>query len=76
MSSTDVGCCPWTGPSTNPSPCLSRTRPAAVGCAGGIIAVGALGTLAGQIFVAAPVAVGAAIQYFTTITQPFTPPTR
>ncbi|WP_431971124.1 hypothetical protein [Nocardia sp. bgisy134] len=49
---------------------------AAVGCAGGIIAVGALGTLAGQIFVTAPVAVGAAIQYFSTINQPFTPPAK
>ncbi|MEV0028448.1 hypothetical protein [Nocardia sp. NPDC050793] len=44
---------------------------AAVGCIGGILAVGALGTLAGQIFVTAPVAVGAAIQYFTTINSPF-----
>ncbi|WP_431952749.1 hypothetical protein [Nocardia lijiangensis] len=49
---------------------------AAVGCAGGIIAVGALGTLAGQIFVTAPVAIGAVIQYFTTINQPFTPPAK
>ncbi len=46
---------------------------AAVGCVGGIIAVGALGTLAGQILVTAPVAIGAAIQYFTTINQPFVP---
>ncbi|WP_433521004.1 hypothetical protein ACQPZ2_26925 [Nocardia pseudovaccinii] len=47
---------------------------AAVGCIGGIIAVGALGTLAGQILVTAPVAIGAAIQYFTTINQSFTAP--
>ncbi|WP_431966125.1 hypothetical protein [Nocardia sp. bgisy134] len=44
---------------------------AAVGCIGGILAVGALGTLAGQILVTAPVAAGAAIQYFTTINSPF-----
>ncbi|MEV6139622.1 hypothetical protein AB0L63_26955 [Nocardia sp. NPDC051990] len=43
---------------------------AAIGCLGGIVAVGALGTLAGQILVTAPVAIGAAIQYFTTINQP------
>lgn len=49
---------------------------AAVGCVGGILAVGALGTLAGQILVTAPVAVGAALQYFTTINQPFTPPAK
>ncbi|MGV9674531.1 hypothetical protein ACWDSJ_04550 [Nocardia sp. NPDC003482] len=46
---------------------------AAIGCLGGIIAVGALGTLAGQLLITAPVAVLAAIQYFTTINQPFTP---
>ncbi|MFD4444539.1 hypothetical protein ACFWPK_32650 [Nocardia sp. NPDC058519] len=44
---------------------------AAVGCIGGILAVGALGTLAGQILVTAPVAIGAALQYFSTINQPF-----
>ncbi|MEV6257469.1 hypothetical protein AB0L97_29870 [Nocardia sp. NPDC051911] len=47
---------------------------AAIGCLGGIIAVGALGTLAGQILITAPVAIGAAIQYFTTINQPFIAP--
>ncbi|MFF7943909.1 hypothetical protein ACFZC5_29730 [Nocardia gamkensis] len=47
---------------------------AAIGCLGGIIAVGALGTLAGQLLVTAPVAIGAAIQYFTTINQPFNAP--
>ncbi|MFE3280806.1 hypothetical protein [Nocardia sp. NPDC059239] len=46
---------------------------AAVGCLGGIVAVGALGTLAGQLLVTAPVAIVAAVQYFTTINQPFTP---
>ncbi len=44
---------------------------AAIGCIGGIIAVGALGTLAGQLLVTAPVAIMAAVQYFTTINQPF-----
>ncbi|MEU6561761.1 hypothetical protein [Nocardia nova] len=47
---------------------------AVVGCLGGIIAVGALGTLAGQLLVTAPVAVIAAVQYFTTINAPFNPP--
>ncbi|MBF6129115.1 hypothetical protein [Nocardia brasiliensis] len=46
---------------------------AAVGCLGGIIAVGALGTVAGQILITAPVAIGAAIQYFATINQPPVP---
>ncbi|MEV6326041.1 hypothetical protein AB0M45_33475 [Nocardia sp. NPDC051787] len=46
---------------------------AAIGCLGGIIAVGALGTLAGQLLITAPVAIGAAIQYFATINQPFVP---
>ncbi|WP_433725799.1 hypothetical protein ACQP0C_31355 [Nocardia sp. CA-129566] len=44
---------------------------AAIGCLGGIIAVGALGTLAGQLLVTAPVAIGAAIQYFSTVNTPF-----
>ncbi|MEV0294831.1 hypothetical protein [Nocardia sp. NPDC050710] len=44
---------------------------AAIGCLGGILAVGALGTLAGQILVTAPVAIGAAIQYFTTINSAY-----
>lgn len=46
---------------------------AVIGCLGGIVAIGALGTLAGQLLVTAPMAVLAAVQYFTTITQP--PPT-
>ena len=46
---------------------------AGLGCLGGIIAVGALGTLAGQLLVTAPVAVMAAVQYFTTINAPFVP---
>ncbi|MFD0363598.1 hypothetical protein ACFQZZ_19290 [Nocardia sp. GCM10030253] len=49
---------------------------AAVGCIAGIALVGAIGTVAGQIFVTAPVAIGAAIQYFTTINQPFAPPAK
>ncbi|MBF6207391.1 hypothetical protein IU483_25370 [Streptomyces gardneri] len=49
---------------------------AAIGCLGGIIAIGALGTLAGQILVTAPVAIGAAIQYFTTINQPSVAPAK
>ncbi|WP_433712996.1 hypothetical protein ACQP2U_01345 [Nocardia sp. CA-084685] len=47
---------------------------AAIGCLGGIIAIGALGTLAGQILITAPVAIGAAIQYFSTINAPFNAP--
>ncbi|MFE9575510.1 hypothetical protein ACFYO1_03930 [Nocardia sp. NPDC006044] len=43
------------------------------GCLGGAAAMGALGTVAGQIFITAPVAIAAAIQYFTTINQPFNP---
>ncbi|WP_433209602.1 hypothetical protein ACQP1G_17405 [Nocardia sp. CA-107356] len=39
----------------------------------GIVAVGALGALAGQLFVSAPAAILAAIQYFTMINQPFVP---
>ncbi|WP_067673125.1 hypothetical protein [Nocardia miyunensis] len=46
---------------------------AAVGCVAGVLAVGAVGTLLGQIFVTAPIAIGAAIQYFSTINQPFVP---
>ncbi|RBO91843.1 hypothetical protein [Nocardia puris] len=49
---------------------------ALLGCVAGAAAVGALGTIAGQIFVTGPVAIGAAIQYFTTINQPFTPPAK
>ncbi|MEU8894987.1 hypothetical protein [Nocardia sp. NPDC048505] len=44
------------------------------GCVAGVLLVGALGTLAGQILITGPVAVGAVIQYFTTIGTPFTPP--
>ncbi|WP_280457414.1 hypothetical protein [Nocardia carnea] len=44
---------------------------AVVGCLGGVIAVGALGTVAGQLLITAPVAIGAIIQYVTTINEPF-----
>lgn len=44
---------------------------AVIGCLGGIVAIGALGTVAGQLLVTAPVIVGAVIQYFTTINEPF-----
>ncbi|MFE9583286.1 hypothetical protein ACFYO1_43425 [Nocardia sp. NPDC006044] len=44
------------------------------GCLAGAAAIGALGVIGGQIFVTAPVAIGAAIQYFTTINQPFVAP--
>jgi hypothetical protein len=43
---------------------------AAIGCLDGIMAVGALGTAAGQLPVTAPVAIMAAIQYFTTVNSP------
>ncbi|WP_431971112.1 hypothetical protein [Nocardia sp. bgisy134] len=44
---------------------------AAVGCLAGAVVMGPIGALAGQIFITAPVAIGAAIQYFTTINSPF-----
>ncbi|MGQ4615567.1 hypothetical protein [Nocardia sp. R7R-8] len=44
---------------------------AGIGCLVGVAAVGALGTVAGQILVTAPVAIGAAIQYFSTINSPY-----
>ncbi|MFC3962816.1 hypothetical protein [Nocardia jiangsuensis] len=44
---------------------------AAIGCIGGVLAIGALGTVAGQILVTAPAAIGAAIQYFSTINAPY-----
>ncbi|MFE1591453.1 hypothetical protein [Nocardia sp. NPDC058705] len=49
---------------------------AAVGCIGGILAIGALGTVAGQLLITAPVAVMAAVQYFTTINQPAPSPAK
>ncbi|MFE3190606.1 hypothetical protein ACFXHA_16455 [Nocardia sp. NPDC059240] len=46
---------------------------AVVGCLAGAAAMGALGAIAGMILVTAPVAIAAAVQYFTTINQPFVP---
>ncbi|MRH85974.1 hypothetical protein GFY24_00580 [Nocardia sp. SYP-A9097] len=47
---------------------------AAVGCIVGMSVMGFMGTLAGQLFVTAPVAIMAAYNYFTTINQPFVAP--
>ncbi|WP_280313574.1 hypothetical protein [Nocardia abscessus] len=47
---------------------------AAIGCLGGIMAVGPLGAVAGQLLITAPVAIMAAVQYFTTINQPMPAP--
>ncbi|MGW2663156.1 hypothetical protein ACWCW7_19525 [Nocardia tengchongensis] len=44
------------------------------GCLIGASTVGFLGTIAGQLFVTAPIAIAAAVQYFTTINQPFSAP--
>ncbi|QLY30196.1 hypothetical protein [Nocardia huaxiensis] len=44
-----------------------------LGCIAGMGAVGFLGTLIGQIFITAPVAILAAVQYFTTINSGMTP---
>ncbi|WP_040808882.1 membrane protein [Nocardia concava] len=44
------------------------------GCVLGAATVGFLGTIAGQLFVTAPAVIAAAVQYFTTINAPFTPP--
>ncbi|WP_227985020.1 hypothetical protein [Nocardia spumae] len=44
------------------------------GCVAGAAAVGFLGVIAGQLFVTAPVAIGAVIQYFATVNAPFNPP--
>ncbi|MFD6353100.1 hypothetical protein [Nocardia tengchongensis] len=41
-----------------------------IGCLVGAATVGFLGTIAGQLLITAPVAIAAAIQYFTTINQP------
>ncbi|WP_067574331.1 hypothetical protein [Nocardia acidivorans] len=46
------------------------------GCVIGASLVGFLGTLGGQIFVTAPVAILAAAQYFTTINQPSVAPAK
>ncbi|MGW6727937.1 hypothetical protein ACWF9G_18715 [Nocardia sp. NPDC055029] len=49
---------------------------AAVGCIAGALLVGPVGAIAGQLFITAPAAIGAAIQYFTTINAPFTAPAK
>ncbi|MFE5286000.1 hypothetical protein ACFRAQ_13650 [Nocardia sp. NPDC056611] len=56
---------------------LASLPAGAQGCVAGVAAGGFLGTLAGQVFVTAPVAIAAAAQYFTTINQPMPnqPPT-
>ncbi|MFE3195445.1 hypothetical protein ACFXHA_41035 [Nocardia sp. NPDC059240] len=41
------------------------------GCLIGASTVGFMGTIAGQLFVTAPIAIAAAIQYFTTVNSPF-----
>ncbi|MFB7720864.1 hypothetical protein [Nocardia sp. NPDC056100] len=49
---------------------------AVFGCIVGMSVIGFLGTLAGQLFVTAPVAILAAAQYFTTINQPSVQPAK
>ncbi|MBL1078481.1 hypothetical protein JK358_29145 [Nocardia sp. 2] len=44
-----------------------------VGCIAGMSVIGFLGTLIGQIFITAPVAILAAVQYFTTVNSGQTP---
>ncbi|MFH5209321.1 hypothetical protein [Antrihabitans spumae] len=44
------------------------------GCVAGALVLAPVGALGGAIFVGAPVAIAAAIQYFSTINAPFTPP--
>ncbi|MFE3024280.1 hypothetical protein [Nocardia tengchongensis] len=76
LSGAAVGClvgAGLAGVATAPLLALFGAGPLA-GCVGGAAAVGFLGTLGGQLLVTAPVAVAAAIQYFTTINAPFTPP--
>ncbi|WP_433669761.1 hypothetical protein ACQP06_00890 [Nocardia sp. CA-136227] len=45
-----------------------------IGCLVGAATVGFLGTIAGQLLITAPVAIAAAIQYFTTINGPHISP--
>ncbi|RJO77120.1 hypothetical protein D5S18_13225 [Nocardia panacis] len=49
---------------------------AVIGCIGGAITVAAIGGIGMQFVITAPVAIAAAIQYFTTINQPFVPPAK
>lgn len=46
---------------------------ALIGCLAGAATFAPVGTAAGAILVSGPVAIAAAIQYFTTINEPFTP---
>ncbi|MEV6656881.1 hypothetical protein [Nocardia fluminea] len=69
-----LGAITLAAPSAILLPILGALPGAVAGCVMGATAIGALGVLGGQIFVTAPFAIGAAIQYFTTISQPFTPP--
>ncbi|MFD4443295.1 hypothetical protein ACFWPK_26310 [Nocardia sp. NPDC058519] len=80
LSGAAVGCAlgaiTLAAPSAILLPILGALPGAVAGCVMGATAIGALGVLGGQIFVTAPFAIGAAIQYFTTINQPFTPPAK
>ncbi|KAA0024617.1 hypothetical protein [Antrihabitans cavernicola] len=46
---------------------------AIIGCIGGAVVFAPLGALGGSILIGAPVAIAAAVQYFTTINAPFKP---
>ncbi|GAB2508033.1 hypothetical protein [Nocardia heshunensis] len=43
---------------------------AVIGCLAGVIALGVLGSVAGTILISTPIAIAAAVQYFTTINEP------
>ncbi|MFE3192345.1 hypothetical protein ACFXHA_25270 [Nocardia sp. NPDC059240] len=43
---------------------------AVIGCMAGVIALGVLGSVAGTILISTPIAIAAAVQYFTTINEP------
>ncbi|MFC9660017.1 hypothetical protein ACFVJ5_07240 [Nocardia sp. NPDC127606] len=58
---------------TSPLATLFGAGPLA-GCLIGAAALAPIGVVAGSIFVAAPVAIAAGIQYFTTINEPFPEP--
>ena len=49
---------------------------AVIGCLGGIVALGALGTAFGTLLVTAPIAIAGAVQYFITINAPFRAPAK
>ena len=56
-----------------PAPVIGNIFGAFAGCAVGALAVGPLGAIAGLIFIGAPIAIAAGVQYFTTINAPFVP---